>query len=164
MRLSELQNAGRAPGLPLSIELEDAAGPARLQLLTLLRVLPGQRYVGAGVWRGRTVLAKLMVGPKAARNFQRELNGVRLLAEQGLTTPLLLADGLQEGEGGWLLFEFLENAQSLDMAWKAVQGLPVLADEQQDVLTQALGAIGQMHLKGLWQEDLHLDKLLRQNA
>ena len=164
MRLSELQNAGRAPGLPLSIELEDAAGPARLQLLTLLRVLPGQRYVGAGVWRGRTVLAKLMVGPKAARNFQRELNGVRLLAEQGLTTPLLLADGLQEGEGGWLLFEFLENAQSLDMAWKAVQGLPVLADEQQDVLAQALGAIGQMHLKGLWQEDLHLDNLLRQNG
>ena len=53
MRLSELQKAGRAPGLPLSIELADAAGPAQLQLLTLLRVLPGQRYVGAGVWRGR---------------------------------------------------------------------------------------------------------------
>ena len=66
MRLSELQKAGRAPGLPLSIELADAAGPAQLQLLTLLRVLPGQRYVGAGVWRGRTVLAKLMVGSKAA--------------------------------------------------------------------------------------------------
>ena len=27
-----------------------------------------------------------------------------------MTTPKLLADGLQEGEGGWLLFEFLENA------------------------------------------------------
>ena len=164
MRLSELQKAGRAPGLPLSIELADAAGPARLQLLTLLRVLPGQRYVGAGVWRGRAVLAKLMVGPKAARNFQRELNGVRLLADQGLTTPLLLADGLQEGEGGWLLFEFLEDAQSLDMAWKAVQALPVLADEQQAVLAEALGAIGQMHLKGLWQQDLHLDNLLRHNG
>ena len=33
MRLSELQKAGRAPGLPLSIELADAAGPAQLQLL-----------------------------------------------------------------------------------------------------------------------------------
>ena len=102
MRLSELQKAGRTPSLPLSIELADAAGPAQLQLLSLLRVLPGQRYVGAGVWRGRTVLAKLMVGSKAARNFQRELTGVRLLAEQGLTTPQLLADGLQDGEGGWL--------------------------------------------------------------
>ena len=164
MRLSELQKAGRAPGLPLSIELADAAGPAQLQLLTLLRVLPGQRYVGAGVWRGRTVLAKLMVGSKAARNFERELTGVRLLAEQGLTTPQLLVDGLQEGEGGWLLFEFLDGAQSLGQAWSAVQHLPVLADEQQAVLAEALAAIGQMHLKGLWQQDLHLDNLLRHNG
>ncbi|NNA86399.1 phosphotransferase [Pseudomonas fragi] len=164
MRLSELQKSGRAPGLPLSIELADAAGPAQLQLLSLLRVLPGQRYVGAGVWRGRTVLAKLMVGAKAARNFQRELNGVRLLAEQGLTTPQLLADGLQEGEGGWLLFEFLEGAHSLGDAWDAVASLPVPADEQVAVLAEALTAIGQMHLKGLWQEDLHLDNLLRQGG
>lgn len=164
MRLSELQKTGRVPGLPLSLELADAAGPADLQLLTLLRVLPGQRYVGAGVWRGRPVLAKLLVGSKASRNFERELTGVRLLAEQGLTTPLLLADGLQEGEGGWLLFEFLEHAQSLAEAWGAVESLPVLADEQQAVLAEALSAIGQMHLKGLWQEDLHLDNLLRQNG
>ena len=164
MRLSELHKAGRAPELPLSITLADAAGPAQLQLLSLLRVLPGQRYVGAGVWRGRPVLAKLLVGSKAARNFERELAGVRLLAEQGLTTPLLLADGLQAGEGGWLLFEFLEQAESLAEAWSAVQDLPLLADEQQAVLADALSAIGQMHLKGLWQEDLHLDNLLRQNG
>ncbi|MCL9656500.1 serine/threonine protein kinase [Pseudomonas protegens] len=161
MRLSELKNSGRSPTLPLSLELADAAGPAQLQLLTLLRVLPGQRYVGAGVWRGRPVLAKLLVGAKAARHFQRELQGVRLLAEQGLTTPLLLADGLQEGEGGWLLFEFLEGAQSLGDAWKQVEKLPVLADEQTAVLAEALGAIAQLHAKGLWQEDLHLDNLLR---
>ncbi|MDP9504126.1 lipopolysaccharide kinase InaA family protein [Pseudomonas protegens] len=164
MRLSELKNSGRSPTLPLSLELADAAGPAQLQLLTLLRVLPGQRYVGAGVWRGRPVLAKLLVGPKAARHFQRELQGVRLLAEQGLTTPLLLADGLQEGEGGWLLFEFLEGAQSLGDAWKQVEKLPVLADEQTAVLAEALGAIAQLHAKGLWQEDLHLDNLLRHDG
>jgi len=161
MRLSELKSAGRTPRLPLSLELADAAGPAQLQLLSLLRVLPGQRYVGAGVWRGRTVLAKLLVGNKAARHFQRELQGVRLLAEQGLTTPLLLADGLQEGEGGWLLFEFLEGAQSLGDAWEQVAALPMLADPQLDVLGQALGAIAELHAKGLWQEDLHLDNLLR---
>ncbi|WP_024691922.1 lipopolysaccharide kinase InaA family protein [Pseudomonas syringae] len=161
MRLSELKTAGRTPELPMSLTLADAAGSAELQLLTLLRVLPGQRYVGAGVWRGRTVLAKLLVGDKAARHFQRELAGVRLLAEQGLTTPLLLADGLQDGEGGWLLFEFLEQASSLGDAWNAVQHLPPLADEQQAVLGDALSAIARQHAKGLWQEDLHLDNLLR---
>lgn len=69
MRLSELKNAGRTPELPMSLTLADAAGPAELQLLTLLRVLPGQRYVGAGVWRGRAVLAKLLVGDKAPGTF-----------------------------------------------------------------------------------------------
>ncbi|WP_347903560.1 lipopolysaccharide kinase InaA family protein [Pseudomonas purpurea] len=161
MRLSELRHAGRAPSLPLSLELADAAGSAELQLLTLLRVLPGQRYVGAGVWRGRPVLAKLLVGSKAARHFQRERDGVRLLAEQGMTTPLLLADGLKDGEGGWLLFEFLEDAQSLGDAWQAVEALPLLADPQVAVLAEALAAIARLHGKGLWQEDLHLDNLLR---
>ena len=161
MQLSDLKNAGRTPSLPLTISLADAAGPADLQLLSLLRVLPGQRYVGAGVWRGRPVLAKLLVGSKAARHFQRELNGVKLLAAQGLTTPLLLADGLKEGEGGWLLFEFLEDAENLGDAWQQVESLPVLADEQSAVLGDALGAIAQLHSKGLWQEDLHLDNLLR---
>ncbi|WMJ00474.1 lipopolysaccharide kinase InaA family protein [Pseudomonas chlororaphis subsp. aurantiaca] len=161
MRLSELKQAGRAPSLPLSLELADAAGPATLQLLSLLRVLPGQRYVGAAVWRGRPVLAKLLVGAKAARHFQRELQGVRLLEEQGMTTPLLLADGLKEGEGGWLLFEFLEGSESLGDAWKQVESLPALAHEQQAVLAEALAAIAELHSKGLWQEDLHLDNLLR---
>ncbi|KAB0565918.1 serine/threonine protein kinase [Pseudomonas palleroniana] len=164
MRLSELKMAGRTPDLPLTIELADAAGPGQLQLLSLLRVLPGERYVGAAVWRGRPVLAKLLVGSKAARHFQRELSGVRLLAEHDLTTPLLLADGLKDGEGGWLLFEFIEGAQSLADAWQAVEGLPPLADEQTAVLAEALGAIAQMHAKGLWQEDLHLDNLLRQDG
>ena len=164
MRLSELQSVGRTPSLPLSVELADAAGTGQLQLLSLLRVLPGQRYVGAAVWRGRPVLAKLLVGSKAARHFQSERQGVRLLAEQGLTTPQLLADGLNEGEGGWLLFEFLDGAHSLADAWQAVESLPPLADEQQEVLAEALTAIGQMHAKGLWQEDLHLDNLLRQDG
>jgi tRNA A-37 threonylcarbamoyl transferase component Bud32 len=161
MRLSELKNAGRTPALPLNIALADAAGSAELQLLSLLRVLPGQRYVGAGIWRGRPVLAKLLVGQKASRHFQRELAGVKLLAAQGLTTPLLLADGLEEGEGGWLLFELLENSVSLGDAWAEVENLPPLADEQTAVLSEALDAIGQLHAQGLWQEDLHLDNLLR---
>jgi tRNA A-37 threonylcarbamoyl transferase component Bud32 len=164
MRLSELKAAGRTPATPMNLALADAAGPAELQLLSLLRVLPGQRYVGAGVWRGRPVLAKLLVGPKAARHFQRELAGVRLLAQQGLTTPLLLADGLQEGEGGWLLFELLEHAQSLGDAWAEVENQPPLSDDQQTVLAEALTAIAQLHAKGLWQEDLHLDNLLRHDG
>ncbi|HFK1884474.1 TPA: serine/threonine protein kinase, partial [Pseudomonas aeruginosa] len=161
MRLAELQAAGRHPQLPLRVTLADGAGAAELRLDSLLRVLPGQRYVGAGEWRGRKVLAKLLVGGKAARHFQRELEGARLLAAQGLTTPALLADGLQQGEGGWLLFDYLDAAQSLGDAWRAVEAQAPLGDAQQAVLGEALAAIGELHAKGLWQDDLHLDNLLR---
>ncbi|MFF7706349.1 lipopolysaccharide kinase InaA family protein [Pseudomonas sp. NPDC007930] len=161
MELAKLQQAGREPALPFTVELADGAGNAPLQVLSLLRVLPGQRYVGAAVWRGRPVLAKLLVGPKAARHFQRERDGVLLLQGQGLVTPALVADGLREGQGGWLLFELLEPAQSLGEAWAAVAGQAALSDAQTEVLAEALGAMARMHLKGLWQEDLHLDNLLR---
>ncbi|MDM8348422.1 lipopolysaccharide kinase InaA family protein [Pseudomonas sp. sp1636] len=164
MRLAELSRAGRCPSLPLRIELADAAGPATLVLEQLLRVLPGQRYVGVAEWRGRRVLAKLLVGGKADRQFQRELDGARLLAGQGLPTPLLLADGLREGEGGWLLFEYLDPAESLGDAWRAVEAPPWLSAAQQAVLADALAMIAQLHARGLWQADLHLDNLLRHNG
>ncbi len=157
MQLSELSQAGRTPDLPLTLNLMGEP----LVLERLLRVLPGQRYVAVGLWQGRHVLAKLLVGGKARRHFQRELQGARMLAGQNLVTPALLAQGFAEGQGGWLLFDYLDGAQSLWDAWREVARAPVLTDAQQAVLAEALGAIGQMHGQGLWQADLHLDNLLR---
>ncbi|SEI82074.1 Lipopolysaccharide kinase (Kdo/WaaP) family protein [Pseudomonas linyingensis] len=160
MRLNELAAAGRSPALPLSIELPGG----ELRLLSLLRVLPGQRYVGEAEWQGRRVLAKLLVGPRAERHHARELEGARLLREQGLNTPALLAEGLAVGEGGWLLFEFIDQAVSLGDVWQAVAEQPLLSAAQEAVLGEALGAIGRLHARGLWQDDLHLDNLLRRDG
>ena len=157
MTLHKLSQAGRTPTLPLTLEL--AGEP--LVLERLLRVLPGQRYVGVAHWLGRQVLAKVLVGGKAQRHFQRELEGAERMARQGLVTPELLAYGFVEGQGGWLLFEYLDGAQSLWQAWREVAQEALLGDGQQGVLAEALGAIGQMHAQGLWQDDLHLDNLLR---
>ena len=160
MQLAELADAGRTPRLPQPLQLPGGD----LQLQQLLRVLPGQRYVALAQWQGRPVLAKLLVGNKAARHFQRELDGARQLAEQGLSTPQLLADGLCEGEGGWLLFEYLQGAESLWEAWRAVEHQPLLSVDQQAVLASALASIAQMHSQGLWQADLHLDNLLQHDG
>ncbi len=157
MPLHKLSQAGRTPTLPLTLEL---AGES-LVLERLLRVLPGQRYVGLARWQGRQVLAKVLVGGKAQRHFQRELEGAERMARQGLVTPELLVHGFVEGQGGWLLFEYLHGAQSLWQAWREVAQEALLGDGQQGVLAEALGAIGQMHAQGLWQDDLHLDNLLR---
>ena len=109
MQLSELSQVGRAPELPLMLEV--AGEPLILE--RLLRVLPGQRYVAVARWHERLVLAKLLVGSKSQRHFQRELEGAELMVGQGLVTPELLAQGFIEGQGGWLLFDYLSGAQSL---------------------------------------------------
>lgn len=160
MRLGELASAGRHPPVPLSVALGGADGSPELTLEAWLRVLPGQRYVARAQWQGRTVLAKLLVGGKAARHFQRELQGAQMLASQGLTTPPLLAEG-QGDDGAWLLFDYLPDAQSLDQAWREVEDQLPLSAAQTEVLGEALAAIGRLHARGLWQEDLHLDNLLR---
>ena len=160
MQLAQLAQSGREPNLPQALEL--AGEPLTMQ--RLLRVLPGQRYVGLAQWRGRPVLAKLLVGDRAERHYQRELQGARLLADQGLMTPALLAEGFAAGQGGWLLFDFLEGAESLWDAWRLVEREPWLSTGQQAVLGEALAAIAGMHARGLWQSDLHLDNLLRQQG
>lgn len=158
MQLAELATQGREPILPLTVQLTEQT----LQLDSLLRVLPGQRYVGAAQWQGRRVLAKLLVGSKAARHFQRELQGAQALAASGLPTPPLLDAREVPGQGAWLLFEYIEQAQSLWQSWQAVVDQPPASEGQQQVLARALGVIAQMHAQGLWQDDLHLDNLLEQ--
>lgn len=158
MMLAQLQRAGRTPDLP--IVLEDI-GQAPLQLQTLLRVLPGQRYVGKALWNGRAVLAKILVGNNAERHFKREVEGAQLLATHGLLTPKLLQHDSRPGQGGWLLFEYLEGAQSLSDAWRESESQASLNDAQRSLLGEALAVIAQMHSQGLWQEDLHLDNLMR---
>ena len=159
MNSSQLQ--GRHPELPLTLGLHTGD---ELVVQQWLRVLPGQRYVGRALWRGRSVLAKLFVGGKAQRHFQRELNGVQLLLQQGLTTPELLASDYDAAFGGWVLFEYLDGAQSLDQQWQQVAGQPVWTPAQQQVLEQALACIAQMHRKGLWQGDIHLDNFMLHNG
>lgn len=160
MNLTRLAQAGRSPALPLTLMLP--AGELRLQ--QWLRVLPGQRYVAKAEWQGREVLAKLLVGSKAERHFDRERRGARLLADQGMTTPALIAEGFAADQGGWLLFDYLAGAQSLEQVWRDVERRPLLSDVQQGVLGEALGAIAQLHARGLWQDDLHLDNLLRHDG
>lgn len=160
MKLAGLCRAGRSPTLPVRIQLP--VGELRIE--EWLRVLPGRRYVGRGDWQGREVLAKLLAGRKAERQYRREREGVGLLAAEHLATPELLASGWVAGEGGWLLFDYLRSAENLGSRWLAVAGEPPLSVAQEQVLAAALEHIGLMHSRGLWQDDLHLDNLLWQNS
>ena len=152
---------GRAPTLPHRLNFLSGN---KVDLQQWLRVLPDQRYVARAQWKGRTVLAKMFVGPKAQRHFQRELSGAQQLAHSGLPTPELLASDYDHAFGGWLLFDYLQDAQSLEQSWQEVAHLPLLAKEQQEILQQVLCTIAEMHTKGLWQNDIHLDNFMLQDG
>ena len=157
MKLSQL--SGRTPQLPLTLKLDNGQ-PVRVK--QWLRVLPEQRYVAKAQWQERDVLVKVLVGRRAARQYQRELAGAQLLAEQHISSPALL-DAQQQADGSaYLLFEFIDNAQSLADAWQVCSNETPLTARQTAVLAQALQAVAQLHLRGLWQSDLHLDNLLQQ--
>src|SRR5690554_1297825 len=157
MKLSQL--TGRAPQLPLTLTLDNGQSVLVQQWL---RVLPEQRYVARAQWQGCDVLGKLLVGPKAARQYQRELSGAQLLAEQKIHIAELL-DAQQQSDGSaYLIFEFIANAQSLADAWQVCSAAAPLTAQQSQVLSQALHTVAQLHLRGLWQSDLHLDNLLQQ--
>nr|WP_304664682.1 lipopolysaccharide kinase InaA family protein [Stutzerimonas zhaodongensis] len=158
--MGELRGAGRTPALPLTLDLEGEP----LELVQWLRVLPGQRYVAKALWRGRTVLAKLFVGTKAERNLVGEMDGAQWLLQQGLLTPDPLEHGFVPGEGGWLLFAYIEDAQSLGEAWLSVERDPPLSEGQEEILGESLRVIAALHAKGLWQSDLHLDNLLKTDS
>lgn len=160
MKLAELANAGRTPALPFTVEL---ANNNDLVVEKLLRTLPNQRYVAKASWQGKQVLAKLFVGNKAAKHCQRELTGVNLLAQQQINTPPLLAQQIN-GDSGYLLFDYLANSQTLQQQWQQLANQSLLSEQQLAILQQALAAIAQLHLKGLWQQDLHLDNLLEENS
>ena len=157
MKLSQL--SGRAPQLPLTLTLDNGQTVVVEQWL---RVLPGQRYVAKAQWQGRNVLVKVFIGRKAARQYQREQAGAQLLIAQQINSAAILAAEQQADGSAYLLFEFIEDAQSLAEAWLACSAEQPLSERQTVVLGQVLSAVAQMHLRGLWQSDLHLDNLLQQ--
>lgn len=157
LKLGELAEAGRDPSLPLILDIPSG----ELLIESWLRVLPGQRYVGRAEWKGRQVLVKVLVGDKAGRHYQRERQGAALLVEQDLPTATLLDEGWVEREGGWLTFGYLEGACSLWTLWREAEQDTPLSSAQEQVLAAALALIANMHARGIWQADLHLDNLLR---
>lgn len=149
---------GRTPVLPQQIYLPDMSA---VQLQTWLRVLPNKRYVAKAQWQEQTVLIKVFVGKRAEKYFTQEKCGIEHLVQQKLSTPKLLASGVQ-GALAWLIFEFIEGV-SLQEAWQQYADKEYYSVERQAILQRALVCIAQMHERGLWQSDLHLANLLQRD-
>lgn len=97
-----------------------------------------------------------LVGGKAARHFQRELEGARLLALQGLTTG---AAGRRAAAGRGRLVvkpDHTDAAQSSSVTPGGGGGTGAAGRcPASGARRKPRAAIGELHAKGPWQDDLH---------
>ncbi|MDR1463496.1 MAG: lipopolysaccharide kinase InaA family protein [Azoarcus sp.] len=140
-----LAAARRNLPLPCALRLGDGGS---LDLLRSLRVLPGKRITGEGIWNGQRVLAKLFIASGSARHWRREHKGIALLEAAGIpTTPILAAGALADG-GHYLLTAFLPDACSLANELKR-------GGDAHAQLEAVCTRLGQLHACGLVHGDPH---------
>lgn len=155
---SELAHAGRDVPAPFRVLLQtEVLGETELVCHEILRLLPGKRIVCRASIGNRIVLAKLFVDAgNAVRHLDREAGGIEAFRRANILTPAVLGRSGIPGDGACLLFEYLENAESLSDCWERAPD-----DVQRaEVLGRALEVIGSMHKAGLFQSDIHLDNFL----
>ncbi|HKI73686.1 MAG TPA: lipopolysaccharide kinase InaA family protein, partial [Pseudomonadales bacterium] len=129
----------------------------KLKVTRIFRLLPGKRIVGVAEVDGRQCLIKCYLGRSSSRYARRERVGVNLIAKSGLLTPRLMWYApLAKGRGEVLVFEYLDEAISLDDRWRE----SCSNEDKIEILTRAMVAIGRLHNHGAIQNDIHLGNFL----
>ena len=152
-----LINLGRAVEAPFCMKIDWSGNTALLICKQIFRLLPGKRIVALAEFEGKDVLVKIFLGRMATRNKDRELEGVRLIADAEVRTPALLWQAKSECRRSDILaFEYLPDAIGLFDRWREATG----DDERVDILRGAMIDIARLHQKGIVQEDIHLANFL----
>ena len=145
--------------IPATLSL-DTMPSTTVNCTEVLRDLPGKRLVCSGRWENRPVLVKLFLHPRhAERHWQREKNGVDLLARHQIATPELLYAGQLNDHTPILIFAYLDGACTALEQWQHIRSLSDDTERLQ-LLRQLVTLIARQHNCGLWQQDLHLDNFL----
>ncbi len=125
-----------------------------LKVEQVVRRVPNKRLVCQGVWKGRTVYAKLFIGNGAKRYAQRDKQGVdALIAANIATSKILLVDTLDDIE--ILIFEAIPHSQNVESVWAQRN-----ASQRLELACMLAQTLGQHHHAHLIQTDLYLKNFL----
>ena len=122
-----LLTQGRQITLPAFMEVRLTASPENVETLELLqtfRLLPGRRMVALVRWKERLVVMKLFFSRRRwTTHLARETASIRQLVNAGLPTPALLGSGrCVDGRSGFMLLEYLDNGESVQLRWERSTG------------------------------------------
>ena len=146
---------GRNIPVPCNVTLLTDGVESKLEILKILRILPGKRLTAVARWNGKKTVAKLFFHPTAwKRKLNRELSGMEEFEKHKLATPKILSQHNIKGAGGVILIEYLETGISL--AEYFADEKSVSSPDGERIWSLIFSVVCSCHNTGLWQGDMHL--------
>jgi tRNA A-37 threonylcarbamoyl transferase component Bud32 len=128
-----------------------------LTIVSIARVLPGQRIVCKCLFNASEVFAKIFIGQRANIHADREASGAKLLISANILTPNLLLQTTSQNLPV-IVYEAIENAVNAE---EFVQKADFLSCYE--LLKKLTQTVAQHHNAGLLQTDIHLKNFLVEN-
>ena len=151
----ELQELTEAPAVPFAI----ASATGELNCQKVLRFLPGKRIVVQAELNEQQVVAKCFYGPKAQRDAQRELDGIKGFQRAEVKTPDLIAHELNDNLS-FVATALLNPVESFEKEWHK----ELSRETRRQWIIKIARILAAMHKAGVRQTDIHLDNLLLHNG
>lgn len=150
----DLLNAGYQFPVPFLLELEQG----EIYAEEIVRIVPGRRMLVFGTWRGMPVAAKLFFDKKnAKRQAEADANGIKLMQEYKIPTPILHYRGSgYEQPVEALVFERIAKGKDLYNLWQHRESDQAITP----ILHAVMIELATQHVMGLVQEDMHLGNYL----
>lgn len=152
---NDLVGFGRNVPTPCKVSLIDNGIETKLEILNILRILPGKRLTAVAKLDGKKIVAKLFFHPQAwKRKLDKELRGMQEFEQHQLAAPKVLGQHSIKGSGAVILIEYLETG--LNLAEYFANEKAVTSPEGAKVWSLLFNALCSCHNTGLWQGDMHL--------
>lgn len=152
---SDLVKFGRHVPTPCNVSLIDDGVEVKLEILNILRILPGKRLTAVARFDGKKIVAKLFFHPQAwKRKLDKELRGMQVFEQHQLATPKILGQHSIKGSGAAILIEYLETGVNLAEYFANEEA--VTSSDGEKVWSLLFNALCSCHNTELWQGDMHL--------
>lgn len=152
---NDLVEFGRNVPTPCNVSLIEDGVETKLEILNILRILPGKRLTAVAKLDGKKIVAKLFFHPQAwKRKLDKELRGMQEFEQHQLATPKILSQHKIKGSGAAILIEYLETG--LNLAEYFANEKAVTSPEGAKVWSLLFNALCRCHNTRLWQGDMHL--------
>lgn len=136
--------------MPLLVTLDDGRVAS---CETVVRAMPGRRYVCKGSYDGQAAFIKLFsLNHRARREWKTEQQGIATLQAANIAAPtILFAGSNRDNTALIIIYAELSNAESTQARWEKAD-----TTQKRQLIDDLVALVAEHHAAGLHHTDLHL--------